>query len=66
MTGHPSFELIKAKSDPISELGNICVSLELLPLTVGKSALICKGKKKTESCNNLIILNKNWNRDIVF
>ena len=32
MTGYPSFELIEAKSDPISELGNICVSLELLPL----------------------------------
>ena len=32
MTGYPSFELIEAKSDPIFELGNICVSLELLPL----------------------------------
>ena len=32
MTDDPSFEFIEAKSDPISELGNICVSLELLPL----------------------------------
>ena len=31
-TGDPSFELIKTKSDPIYEQGNICVSLELLPL----------------------------------
>ena len=32
MTGDPNFELIEAKSDPGSELGNICVSLEHLPL----------------------------------
>ena len=43
MTGYPSFELIKAKSDPLSELGSIYVSLDT-------------GKKKIESCNNLIIL----------
>ena len=32
MTDDPSFEFIEAKSDPISELGNICVSLVLLLL----------------------------------
>ena len=32
MTGYPSFELREAKPDPISELGNICVSPELISL----------------------------------
>ena len=60
MTGHSSFELIEAKSDPISELGNICVSLELLPI---RRKCICTCEK-IESCNNFIILNKKWNLDI--
>ena len=32
MTVNPSFELIEAKSDSVSELGNNCVSVELLLL----------------------------------
>ena len=58
MTSYPSFELIEAKSDPISKLGNICVSLELLPL---RKKCFRTSKKK-----DLIILNKKWNHDIDF
>ena len=41
MKSYPSFELEETKSDPISELENICVSLELLPF---RKKCFCTGR----------------------